>query len=100
MGKSEVNSQRADSNGSTNYLTKSPLEASKMLEAALLQMDGILSGNFKNLILFITILNFQTLFLYFMFLTNIYMQIYSCKLKILNIYSHLKSFIISVNFNH
>lgn len=53
MGKGEVNSQRADSNGSTNYLTKSPLEASKMLEAALLQMDGILSGKLYFFTLFL-----------------------------------------------
>ncbi|OXU23678.1 hypothetical protein TSAR_010685 [Trichomalopsis sarcophagae] len=44
MGKGEVNNRKADANESTIYLTKTPSEASKMLEAALLQMDGILSG--------------------------------------------------------
>ena len=45
MGKGEIDEKRSDTYESTNYLTKSPSEASKMLEAALLQMDGILSGN-------------------------------------------------------
>jgi hypothetical protein len=47
MGKGEVNSEGTDTNESTNYLSKSTSEASKMLEAALLQMDGILSGIFS-----------------------------------------------------
>ena len=44
MGKSELNHSKSEANEST-LLTKSSLEASKMLEAALLQMDGIISGN-------------------------------------------------------
>ncbi|XP_011500891.1 PREDICTED: liprin-beta [Ceratosolen solmsi marchali] len=48
MGKGEVISDRTDTNESTSYLTKSTSEASKMLEAALLQMDGILSGAENN----------------------------------------------------
>ncbi|KAJ8675179.1 hypothetical protein QAD02_010965 [Eretmocerus hayati] len=44
MGKGEVTSGKENSDESTNYLAKSTSEATKMLEAALLQMDGILSG--------------------------------------------------------
>lgn len=49
MGKGEDSngSDDGDSTSSTNkYNSSSTTEASKMLEAALLQMDGIISGNY------------------------------------------------------
>ncbi|XP_066581290.1 kazrin-like [Prorops nasuta] len=44
MGKSEESNSTTIEANDTNFLTKSPTDASKMLEAALLQMDGIISG--------------------------------------------------------
>lgn len=43
MGKNELNDSQPEASEST-LLTQSSFEASKMLEAALLQMDGIISG--------------------------------------------------------
>lgn len=44
MGNSEE-SNGTDAVYGTIFCRKTPTEASKMLEAALLQMDGIISGN-------------------------------------------------------
>ena len=44
MGKNELNSNKVETSEST-LLSKPSSEASKMLEAALLQMDGIISGS-------------------------------------------------------
>lgn len=45
MGKGEVDNS-TERGESTTFLATNSTEASKMLEAALLQMDGILSGNY------------------------------------------------------
>lgn len=58
MGKGEE-SNGTESNDSSTFLTKNSSEASKMLEAALLQMDGIISGKFITVrIIIIIISNF------------------------------------------
>ena len=54
MGKGEE-SNSTEANESTKFLKKSSAEASKMLEAALLQMDGIISGKLKILLTFFVI---------------------------------------------
>lgn len=45
MGKSEKSNETIIHAGESTFLTKNSSEASKMLEAALLQMDDIISGN-------------------------------------------------------
>lgn len=44
MGKSEEKNGNTIQVGESTFLTKTSSEASKMLEAALLQMDDIISG--------------------------------------------------------
>lgn len=44
MGKGEMSNSSAEVIDSSTLLAKTTAEASKMLEAALLQMDGIISG--------------------------------------------------------
>lgn len=44
MGKGEERNSTTAQAGESTFLTKSSNEASKMLEAALLQMDDIISG--------------------------------------------------------
>lgn len=45
MGKGEERNSTTAQAGESTFLAKSSNEASKMLEAALLQMDDIISGN-------------------------------------------------------
>lgn len=82
MGKSEEKNGNTIQVGESTFLTKTSSEASKMLEAALLQMDDIISGKLYIILFWINLIY------------QIYNQcIYNNKIykiyKIINIYKNI-----------
>lgn len=56
MGKSEEKNGNTIQVGESTFLTKTSSEASKMLEAALLQMDDIISGKLYIILFWINLI--------------------------------------------